>query len=158
MSDTEKRMIPVSTICRKRGVVKASLKDWKPRFAELESKAHEPSTSSHAYKLAVSWSRWTSIIDVFPDNDTPDENIAKEREELDQHDSNITYISLRLEELMRECSAKPETALHKIASRSFDESERRPQAQMLGQLPIDTRSRIWISQCWLCRTPSSQVW
>ena len=127
MSDTEERTIPISTLRRRRGVVKASLKRLTTRLAELEARVHEPSTSSHAHKLAVKLESLDSefkvhhysVIDAIPDDDRTDENIAKEQEELDQHDSNITDLSLRLEELMRECSAKSEAAPHKVASRSL---------------------------------------
>lgn len=127
MSDTEERTIPISTLRRRRGVVKASLKRLAARLTELEARSHEPTTPSHAHKLSSKLesldsefkTHHYSVIDAIPDDDRADDNLAKEQEELDQHDSNITDLSLRLENLLRECSAKSESAPHKIALRSL---------------------------------------
>ena len=45
--------------------------------------------------------------------------MTKEQDELDQHDSDITNLSIRLEELLRKSSSKAESAANKTASRSF---------------------------------------
>ena len=48
-----------------------------------------------------------------------DKTMTKEQDELDQHDSDIANLSIRLEELMRKSSSKAESAAYKSASRSL---------------------------------------
>ena len=62
-------------------------------------------------------------MDAIPDDDHIDENMTKEQEELDQHDSIITDLSLRFERLLQTCSSSTESAAHKTASRSLTNRE-----------------------------------
>lgn len=90
------------------------------RLAELETKVHEPSTLSHAQKLSAKLESLDSefkvhhygIIDTIPDDDHVGETMTKEQDELDQHDTNIANLSIRLEELMRKSSSKAESAAY----------------------------------------------
>ena len=107
--------------------MKASITRLNTRLTELETKVHEPSTLSHAQKLSAKLESLDSefkvhhygIIDTIPDDDHVDETMTKEQDELDQHDTNIANLSIRLEELVRKSSSKAESAAYKIASRSL---------------------------------------
>ena len=107
--------------------MKASITRLNTRLTELETKVHEPSTLSHAQKLSAKLDSLDSefkvhhygIIDTIPDDDHVDETMTKEQDELDQHDTNIANLSIRLEELVRKSSSKAESAAYKIASRSL---------------------------------------
>lgn len=105
--------------------MKASLTRLKTRLTELEAKVREPSTLSHAHKLSPKLESLDSefkahhyaIVDALADNEQLEENLAKEQDELDQHDMGIAKLSVRLEELAEACTPKSHSTTYNVAAR-----------------------------------------
>ena len=133
MSDKGETAVDISVLRRRRGVAKASLTRLKTRLIELEAKVSEPSTLSHAHKLSPKLESLDSefkahhytIVDALADNDQLEENLAKEQDELDQHDMDIAELSVRLEELIGGCTPKSHSTAYNVATRSLTDLRER---------------------------------
>lgn len=85
----------------RRGVVKASITKFAIHLSELENQVLEPMTLSYTQKLSAKLESLTSefkvhhysIVDAISDDKAVEENIAKEEDELDQHDSDVADLS-----------------------------------------------------------------
>ena len=133
MSDREETTVDISVRRRRRGVVKASLTRLKTRLTELEAKVREPSTLSHAHKLSPKLesldaefkAHHYAIVDMLADDDNLEDNLAKEQDELDQHDNNIAELSVRLEELVAGCTPRSHSAAYNVAARGLTDLRER---------------------------------
>ena len=127
MSETEEPAIPVATRRRRRGVAKASITKLTARLDELETRVEEPSTLGHAHKLSAKLDLLDSefkghhfaIVDAIAEDAHVDENLAKEQDELDQHDAIVADLTIRLESLTLICSSKEDSAAHRVALRTL---------------------------------------
>ena len=123
MSDTEPT---TAALRRRRGVTKASITKLSTRLSEFEAKIDDPMTLGHAQKLLKKLESLDSefkqqhlmVIDSIPEDDQLDDNLAKEQNELDEHDLIVDDLSLRLEKLIQDCS-KSSSSGQRIASRSL---------------------------------------
>ena len=113
--------------------MKASITRLTSRLDELQSKLVEPSTLSHLSKLSTKLESLDSefkvhhyaVVDAIPSDDDADENLQREQDELDQHDSTVADLSVRVEQLMQECSSKVESPAHKVFSSSLTNLQER---------------------------------
>ena len=109
---------------RRRGVTKASITKLSTRLSELETKVDDPMTLGHAQKLLTKLESLDSefkqqhltVIDSIPEDAQLDDNLVKEQDELDEHDLMVHGLSLRLEQLIQDCSSKSSTSGQRIAS------------------------------------------
>ena len=101
MSDTEPT---TAALRRRRGVTKASITKLSTRLSEFEAKIDDPMTLGHTQKLQKKLEALDSefkqqhltVIDSIPEDDQLDDNLAKEQNELDEHDLIVDDLSLRL--------------------------------------------------------------
>ena len=111
MSETDKSTIPISVHRCRRSFVKAST----TKLSTRRIRGH------HAHKLDSLDSEFKdhhfAIVDAIEDDKYLDTNLAKEQDELDNHDNTVSDLSLRLENLILTCSSKTDTAAQGIASR-----------------------------------------
>ena len=116
--------LTTAALRRRRGVTKASITKLSTRLAELESNADDPATLGHAQKLLLKVGsldaefkqRHLAVVDSIPEDAQLDDHLAKEQDELDEHDLMIEGLSLRLEELAQDSPSKTSTSGSRIAS------------------------------------------
>ena len=127
MSDTNDATVPITTRRRRRGVVKASITRLVTKLEELETKVTEPSTLGHAQKMTQKLESLDSefkghhyvVVDSIADDEHVEANLAKEQDILDQHDSDVANLLVRLEQLVASCKANAESAPPRIAGRNL---------------------------------------
>ena len=121
MSDTEPT---IAALLQRRGVTKASITKLSTCLSEFEAMIDDPMTLGHAQKLLKKLESLDSefkqqhfmVIDSIPEDDQLDADLAKEQNQLDEHDLIVDDLSLRLEKLIQDCS-KSSTSGQRIASR-----------------------------------------
>lgn len=102
--------------------MKASVTRLDARVSELEGKTDEAKSVIHVQNLAARLESLAaelkvdhySVFNAILDDEHIDENLVKEKDELDKHDSDVTSLSIRLDELTTKCSSKTESTAHKI--------------------------------------------
>ena len=100
-------MSELPNLRKRRGVARASITKLSTRLKTLESKVREPTTVDLARQLATDLNSLDAqfkiqhflSIDLIDENDS--DFLAKEQEVLDNHDKEISTISLRIQQLKK---------------------------------------------------------
>ena len=104
MSETDQPSL--ATLRKRRGVSKASVTRLNTRLKDLESRIHEPTTSSLAQRMSQMLDTLDAdfkkhhyaIIDHIDEAD--EETLGREQDALDQHDDGISNLTMRIEQVI----------------------------------------------------------
>ena len=127
MPETDPRAI--STQRKRRGVVRASITRLGSKIKELESKIEEPTTHDLAQRLFTKLktldadfkTHHYSLIDLIDDDAT----LATEQETLDQHDDDVTALTVLIRQVLTVSSATPtHIDQHKVLARKLQHLEK----------------------------------
>ena len=118
-------MPETSNLRKRRGVTRASTTKLFTRLKTLESKVHEPTTLDLAQQLTPNLKSLDAqfedqhflIIDTIDESDV--DSLGREQEVLDNHDEEISVMSLRIQQLNRRCSSVSDSGMRKTISRSL---------------------------------------
>ena len=121
MSETDQPSL--ATLRKRRGVSKASVTRLNTRLKDLESRIHEPTTSSLAQRMSQMLETLDTdfkkhhyaVIDHIDEADV--EAFGREQDALDQHDDSISNLAIRIEQVIATCSLTSGLGAGKIASR-----------------------------------------
>ena len=121
MSETDQPML--ATLRKRRGVIKASITRLNTRLNDLESKIHEPTTSSPAQRMLQTLDTLNAdfkkhhyaVIDRIDEADV--KTLGSEQDALDQHDDGISNLAMQIEQVIGACSLTSGFGARKIVSR-----------------------------------------
>lgn len=121
MSETDQPML--ATLRKRRGVIKASITRLNTRLNDLESKIHEPTTSSPAQRMLQTLDTLNAdfkkhhyaVIDRIDEADV--KTLGSEQDALDQHDDGVSILAMQIEQVIGACSLTSGFGARKIVSR-----------------------------------------
>ena len=137
-------MADLSRLRKRRGTSKGSITKLSSRIKTLESKVHEPSTIDLANQLTSNLKTLDEQFKVqhFLVIDEIDEgnegSLAKEQEILDNHDEEISTLSLRITQLVRHCSTASDCGARKTLSRRPMDLDTRLKAVQSASDPLSS--------------------
>ena len=119
----------ISNLRKRRGVVKASITRLAKNLRELEGRTEEPSTLGLAQRMtqrldtldAEFKQLHSALIDLIDEKD--EEPLQKEQDTLDEHDEELSLLTVQVQQLVATCSAPP-TSARKLASRKLVQLQR----------------------------------
>ena len=106
----------ISQLCRRRGVVRASVTHLGNRLKELEDTEAQPTTPAHAQQLYtklkdLNSNRFKEFHLLIIDQIDGDEALEAEQVVLDKYDDDVANLTVRLQRLMNSDSTTP-TIMH----------------------------------------------
>ena len=116
-------MADLSNLKKRRSTTKGSITRLSNRIRMLESKVHEPATLDLANQLMPNLKSLNEqfktqhflIVDAIDASDS--DSLAREQEVLDKHDDDVSELSLRVTQLVRNCNAASDSGTRKSLSR-----------------------------------------
>ena len=137
----------LTTLCRRRGVVRASVTRLTTRLSELESKVHEPSTAQRMSQRLESLDsdfkiHHYAVVDAL--REEHDDGAAAEQDVLDKHDDDIASLIARIEQLIVSCSSVAESGARSVAAHRLSQLKTtQPVLQSPLSLRIQEGKSIW---------------
>lgn len=108
------------TLCKRRGVIRASVTQLDGRITELERIPDQPRTSDHAKQLLARLQTFDAdyrslhlqLVDLIDEKNT--KALDAEQRHLDQLDDDVSGLTLRLYTLMLPLDAAPDMTPHNV--------------------------------------------
>ena len=139
-------MSNVSTLRKRRGVVRASITRLTNRLKELEGDTDSPVTLDLAggmtHKLDALDTEFRAHHQALVDLIDDEEALLTEQNTLDDHDDHVAVLTARVRQLVSACTPSSDLSLHKIASRRLSHLQKslssiRMAITTSGEEPLD---------------------